>query len=275
MSRIGFFTAASGVISYQLGMDITANNLANVNTYGFKASRPSFADLIYTKRNNNIEEVQTGHGIKVDKTDMMFEQSSLRHTERMLDFAALDEGFFAVQTPGGNTAYTKDGAFYMTAIEGFPEDRIGGTIFWTLPEESEIPEDGVQGVPELNYYHWELCDSKGSFVLDNEGNHIGIPFDDTRTTPDYGALTERIGTVRFENPYGLDQFGDNYFIPTGASGDAIVDENIRIKQGYMEASGTNVANEMSKVIEYQRAFQLNINMVKLHDELNELVNNLR
>lgn len=242
MGRIGFFTAASGVISYQVGMDITANNLANVNTYGFKAARPSFADLIYTKRNNNIEEVQTGHGIKIDKTDLMFEQSTLRHTERDFDFAALDEGFFAVETPSGNTAYTKDGAFYMTDTDG------NGS--------------------------WTLCDSKGSFVLDYEGNRITVPFTEDEQV-DTVALRDSIGTYRFENPYGLDQFGDNYYIPTGSSGDAISDDTINKKQGYLEASGTDVANEMSKVIEYQRAFQLNINMVKLHDELNNVVNNLR
>lgn len=242
MSRTGFFTAASGVMAYQMGMDITANNLANVNTYGFKAARPSFADLIYTKRNNNIEEVQTGHGIYVDKTDLMFEQSTLRHTERDLDFAALDEGFFAVETPSGNVAYTKDGAFYMTDIDG------NGT--------------------------WQLCDSKGSFVLDNEGERITVPFNEDEDI-DFVALEEMVGTYRFENPYGLDQFGDNYYINTGSSGEAIPDDTIKIKRGYVEASGTDVANEMSKVIEYQRAFQLNVNMVKLHDELNNLVNNLR
>lgn len=242
MGRIGFFTAASGVMSYQLGMDVTANNIANVNTNGFKASRPSFADLIYTKRNNNIEEVQTGHGIKVDKTDLMFEQSTLRHTERMFDFAALDEGFFAVETPSGNTAYTKDGAFYMTDIDG-------------------------QG-------NYQLCDSSGSFVLDSEGNRINIPMDEDGVI-DYNALKDAVGTYRFENPYGLDQFGENYYIATQSSGEAAADDNITVKQGYLEASGTNIANEMSKVIEYQRAFQLNINMVKLHDDLTDTVNHLR
>ena len=242
MGRIGFFTATSGVMAYQMGMDITANNLANVNTYGFKAARPSFADLVYTKRNNDIEEVQTGHGIKVDKTDLMFEQSTLRHTERELDFAVLDEGFFAVETPSGNTAYTKDGAFYMTDIDG------NGT--------------------------WQLCDSKGSFVLDYEGNRITVPFNEDMQI-EYTELIPQIGTYRFENPYGLDQFGDNYYINTGSSGEAVADDTIKKKQGYMEASGTDVANEMSKVIEFQRAFQLNINMVKTHDQLENIVNNLR
>ncbi|MGN0665198.1 MAG: flagellar hook-basal body protein [Huintestinicola sp.] len=242
MGRIGFFTASSGVMSYQIGMDVTANNIANVNTNGFKASRPSFADLIYTKRNNNIEEVQTGHGIKVDKTDLMFEQSIIRQTERMLDFAALDEGFFAVETPQGLTAYKKDGAFYITDIDG-----------------------------EGNY---QLCDASGSFVLDYEGNRINIPMDEDGVI-DYNALYDAVGVYRFENPYGLDQFGDNYYTATQSSGDAVADETLNKKQGYLEASGTNIANEMSKVIEYQRAFQLNVNMVKLHDELTNIINSIR
>ena len=242
MSRTGFWAATSGVISYQLGMDITANNLANVNTYGFKATRPSFADLIYTKRNNNIEEVQTGHGVKVDKTDLMFEQSTLRHTERDFDFAALDEGFFAVQTPTGETTYTKDGSFYMTDID--------------------------------NTGNWTLCDSKGGFVLDYEGNRIPIPFDADGEIM-WEELTNSIGTYKFENPYGLDQYGDNYYIATDSSGAAEADETVAKKRGYVEASGTSIANEMSKVIEYQRAFQLNVNMVKLHDELNNLINQIR
>ena len=82
--KIGYHTAASGVISYQIALDVVANNLANVNTNGFKAMRPSFADLIYTERNNNNEETQFGHGVRVQKTDLMFEQSQLRETGREL-----------------------------------------------------------------------------------------------------------------------------------------------------------------------------------------------
>lgn len=243
MSKVGYHTAASGVISYQMGMDITANNLANVNTYGFKASRPSFGDLIYTKRNTSNEEVQFGHGIRVDKTDMMFEQSQVRDTGRELDFAALNEGFFAVETEGtGEIEYTKDGAFYLSNME-----------------------DGT----------YQLVDSKGGFILDYDGNRITVPFIDGTTDIDITALTEMIGTYTFENPYGLDQVGDNYFEANLSSGEAVADTTVIKKNGYLEASSTNIANEMSKVIEYQRAFQLNATMVKTHNELEDIVNNLR
>ena len=243
MGKIGYYSAASAVIHFQMAMDITGNNLANVNTIGFKASRPSFADLIYTERNNNNEETQFGHGMRVQKTDMMFEQSQVRSTGRMLDFAALDEGFFACGTPEGITTYTKDGAFYM----------------------SHNP-DGV----------WELCNEYGAYILDYDGNRIEIPFlDEESQEIDFPTLTDMIGVYRFDNPYGLDQIGDNYFIATASSGEAQADPLAEKKEGYLEASSTSVANEMSKVIEYQRAYQLNINMVKTHDELQGIVNNLR
>lgn len=242
MSKVGYHTAASGVMSYQCAMDITANNLANVNTYGFKASRPSFADLIYTKRNTSNEEVQFGHGVRVDKTDLMFEQSQVRSTGRQLDFAALNEGFFAVETVTGDVRYTKDGAFYLSHME---DDT------------------------------YQLCDSEGGFVLDYEGNRITVPFFEDTSDIDFATLTNMIGTYKFENPYGLDQVGSNYYEANLSSGEAVADETILKKPGYLEASSTNVANEMSKVIEYQRAFQLNINMVKTHHELENLVNNLR
>lgn len=242
MSKIGYHTAASGVISYQTAMDITANNLANVNTNGFKASRASFADLIYTERNTDNEEVQFGHGSRVDKTDLMFEQSQVRSTGRELDFAALDEGFFAVETPEGDIRYTKDGAFYLSAME-----------------------DGT----------YQLCDSNGGFILDYDGNRITVPFIEGTSDIDSVSLKNMIGTYKFENPYGLDQIGNNYFEANLSSGAAVADNTVTKKQGYLEASSTSVANEMSKVIEFQRAFQLNINMVKTHNELEDIVNNLR
>lgn len=236
MSRVGYFTAASAIMSFQLGMDVTGNNIANVNTNGFKASRPDFADLIYTERNVD-ETVQTGHGTKVDKTNLMFEQSQVRETGRGLDFAALDEGLFAIETTSGNVEYTKDGSFYF------------------------YQEDGT------------LRDSNGGYVLDYDGNRVMVPLVDGNI--DYDSLFGMIGVYRFENPYGLDQEGLNYFSATPSSGEAISDETLKKKQGYVEASSTSIATEMSRVIEYQRAFQLNTNMVKLHNELEELINNLK
>lgn len=241
MASVGLHSAASGVISYQTALEVTANNIANVNTNGFKSSRASFSDLLYTERGNN-DRVHTGHGNRVDKTDLMFEQSTVRSTGSILDFAALDEGFFAVETQFGQVLYTKDGNFNITETA-----------------------DGV----------WELCDSSGGFVLDNEGNRIIVPFIEGTDNIDGNALADMVGTYSFENPYGLDQVGSNYFQANDSSGAAAADNTITKKQGFVEASSTSVANEMTKVIEFQRAYQLNISMVKTHDELSSIVNSLR
>lgn len=237
MGRIGYHTASSAVIAYQLGLDVTANNIANVNTNGFKASRADFADLIYTERNNRNEETQYGHGVKVDKTNMLYEQGILKHTERKLDFAALDDGFFGVRTLGGDMMYTKDGAFYINVTDN------------------------------------TLRDSNGSYVLDYNGNDITVPYTDG--LPDYEAIRDAVGIFTFENPYGLDQQGRNYLEATESSGEAAAAPQIKKKQGYLEASSTNIANEMTQVIEYQRAFQLNTKMIQLHNELEEKINSLR
>lgn len=236
MSRIGYHTAASALYGFQTAMDVTGNNLANVNTAGFKASRPDFADLIYTERRVD-QTVQTGHGTKIDKTALMFEQSTLRDTGRGLDFAALDGGLFAVETVEGDIRYTKDGAFYMYEPDG------------------------------------TLRDSNGGYVLDYEGNRIEVPMIDDNI--DYQGLYDMIGVYKFENPYGLDQEGLNYFAATLSSGDAAAAPDAKKKQYYLEASSTKVADEMVNVITYQRAFQLNVNMIKLHDQLEERINNLR
>lgn len=237
MSKIGYHSAASAVIAMQTAMDVTANNIANVNTNGFKASRPDFADLIYTERNVDTT-VQTGHGTKVDKTALMYEQGTLRQTDRMLDFAAVKDGFFAVETTLGDVFYTKDGSFYVY------EDRT-------------------------------LHDSNGGSVLDYDGNPIEVPYIEDTSNIDYAALKDMIGVYTFENPYGLDQNGMNYFVSNESSGEAVPDENAVKKQGFVEISSTSIATEMANTIMYQRAFQLNTNMVKLHNELEERINNLR
>lgn len=243
MANVGLHSAASGVISYQMALDVTANNIANVNTNGFKSSRASFSDLLYTERNNN-EKTQTGHGARVSKTDLMFEQSAVRSTGDRLDFAALDEGFFAVQDLYGNLRFTKDGNFNITQTDA----------------DANI---------------WELCDSSGGFVLDYDGNRIIVPFIDGTDSIDYDSLGAMVGVFTFENPYGLDQVGSNYYEATLSSGEAFISPEVTKKQGFLEASSTNIATEMTKVIEFQRAFQLNISMIKIHDELGNTVNNLR
>ncbi|MCL2053640.1 MAG: flagellar hook-basal body protein [Oscillospiraceae bacterium] len=241
MANAGFHAAASGVMGYQSALDITANNMANVNTNGFKASRASFQDILYHRWTQN-ERVDRGHGMRIDKTDLMFEQSAIRETGLMLDFAALDEGFFAVEN-NGRILYTKDGSFGLTRAD----------------------DDG----------EWELCDQSGGFVLDYNGDRITVPFIGDSSEIDGVALLDMVGVYSFENPYGLNQIGNNYFEQTPSSGEAAADPELAKRQGFLESSSTSIGGEMSRMIEHQRAFQLNAAMVKTHGEIGDVINNLR
>ncbi len=242
MSKTGIYTSSSGIYAYQDALDVVANNIANVNTNGFKSSRASFSDLLYTKINPNNDKIDEGHGIQTEKTDLMFEQSVIRQTGQPLDFAALDECFFAVEAPSGDTLYTKNGSFHLS-------QNAAGT--------------------------WELCSFDGGFVLDDSGNHIEVPYNEETDTYDYSNIADIIGTYKFPNPYGLDQTGSNYYTSTESSGSAEAAPDAEIRQGYLETSSTSVAREMSSIIELQRAFQLNVSMLKTNDEMNNLMNNLK
>lgn len=239
--NIGFYSAGQGVIEMQTAMDVTSNNVANVQTNGYKTIRPSFADLIYTEQNKLNEDVHTGHGVRMAKTDLMYKTGNMMHTERDLDFATPSEGLFAIEQPDGEIMYTKDGAFFIT----------------------QTADDT-----------WTLVDGRGGFVLDYNGEHIDVQFKDDGTV-DNGDITEKLGVYVFDNPYGLDLNGDNYFIETESSGVAVSDISMPKKNGYLESSTVDLAEEMVKVIQFQRAFQFNTKMVQTHDELQNIVNNLR
>lgn len=237
--NIGFYAAKQGVMNMQKGMDITSNNIANVQTNGYKVLRGSFSDLIYTSRKTN-EKVDTGHGVKLDKTDLMWEQSALKETGGALDFATTSEGAFAFKTEDGTIKYSKDGALYIT------KDDNG----------------------------WRLVNEMGDSALDYEKNEIYVNFNED-TTVNNAEVLEKLGVFRFENPYGLEADGNNYYLATASSGEAIADEVLEKRSGYLEASGVNLADEMVKVIQYQRAFTFNTKMITAQDEMENAANNLR
>lgn len=237
---IGFYSASSGVLNMQEAMDVTANNIANVSTNGFKPMRGSFSDLLYTVRNKDNEDVERGHGVKMAKTDLMFDAGQLIPTGRELDFAVVGEGLFALQKADGTTVYSKDGAFYLQQQEG----------------------------------SWYLTDERGAKVLDADGSPIIAEYGEDGNI-DTSLIGEQVGVFRFPNPFGLDLEGNNYFLQTESSGEAYFDENAEKMQTYLEASSANLADQMVKVIEYQRAFSFNIKMVQTADQIEQTVNNLR
>ncbi|MEG0614675.1 MAG: flagellar hook-basal body complex protein [Oscillospiraceae bacterium] len=156
--NIGFYTASQGLFESQKAMDITSNNVANIQTNGFKPLRPSFSDLMYTVRNPEKENVEVGHGTKIGKTDLMFDKGTLVNTNRTLDFAISGEQLFAVQAPNGDVKYTKDGAFYLS--EG------ADTMY--------------------------IVDAEGNFVLDAELNPVSLQYNEADEV-DYAATNALIG----------------------------------------------------------------------------------
>lgn len=239
--NIAFYTATSGMIAQQEGLNIYSNNVANVNTTAFKASRPSFADCIYTVQRATEADWQTGHGDYIQKTDLQYTISSFKMTDQELDFALPNDGFFAVKDSFGNVNYTRAGDFSIS--------QIGD--------------------------HWELVSANGDFVLDYEGNHITVPYVDNSSTIDYDALTDKIGVYTFDNIWGLEQEGSNKFSATARSGEAKADTTLDKLRQALENSNTDLASDMVHVIESQRAYQLNARVVQTADEFARIANNLR
>ncbi|MDR0991301.1 MAG: flagellar hook-basal body protein [Ruminococcus sp.] len=248
MSRIGSNAAKSGILTYQEAMNVTANNIANVNTTGYKPFRASLSDLIYTERDADVDlDYQRGHGVRNYKTDFKFAQGAPKETGLDLDFYLGDRGLFMVEDVNGNTFFTKDGAFQIT--------QTGEDV-------------------------WQLCDNFNSFVLDDEGNRITVPFltdqeGNLTQAIDYEALEDAIGKYQFENPSGLQKIGDNYYAQTDSSGEPVSNPDTDMRRGYLELSDTELSEEMVNMITVQRAFQVNIKMYQTFSEMTQQVNSLK
>ena len=251
---IGFYTGVSGMTAYQQQLDTIAHNIANVNTSGFKSSRASFDDLLYTKMNVKVEgENKTGHGARVASTDISYGQpGGLEQTGYSLDFAVTGgEGLFAVDNNGARE-YTRNGAFGVS-IEG-----------------------------KKGY----LITNDGAYVLDKRGKSISLNLDDNGAAI-VEDVAEHIGIYVFKNPYGLTPLTGSRFAETETSGTATEASKVRksdkapnaakmeVMQYTLERSNVDLGEQMTDVIQAQRAFQLNAKVVQTADQLDEVINNLR
>jgi len=232
----GFYTAASGLVSRQTSLDVIANNIANVNTTGFKPQQTGFSSLLYESINGGASNpVSVGHGVKVDKTSIDFTQGDLKRTDMPLDCAIMGEGFFAVEDKDDDDiiTYTRDGSF-------------------------RIVEDGRRSY---------LGDSSGNYVLDSRERKIEISDD--------GFDPANIGVFGFSNPYGLKPVGGNRFAATDESGEVYDIEEPDIKVGYLENSSVQLVREMASMIEASKGFSLNSKVLQTADEMEKTINQLR
>ncbi len=254
------WTAATGMNTQQTSIDVTSNNLANVNTGGFKKSRVNFADLMYRQIRQpgtpNAQGAQipvgieVGHGAKVSATQKIFTEGNIRNTDNPLDLLIEGEGFFQVMKPDGTVAYTKNGSF--------KQDSTGRVV----------TADGYPLQPEV--------------VIPEDATSISITSDGTVNIKT-GNTTEQIGQIQlysFANPGGLNSLGRNLFQQTVASGDpqtGVPGEQGfgNISQGFLEMSNVKVVEEMVNMISAQRAYDVNSKAIKAADEMLQTANQLR
>jgi len=258
------YTAASGMKAQQMNVDNIANNIANVNTAGFKRGRADFQDLLYeqiklagtqTEEGNEIPVgIQMGHGVGVGSVSKIFTQGTLKASGKETDLAIEGEGFFQVSLPGGELAYTRAGDFSYNS-----EGKVLTQNGYALDPEITLPANAVVGsltVTEDGTVSYQASDSKEMVNLTN------------------------ITMASFVNPSGLEAIGDNLFRATQASGDPTTgtpgqDGFGKIRQGYLEYGNVQIVDEMVDLIIAQRAYEVNSKSIQASDDMLNTANNVK
>jgi flagellar basal-body rod protein FlgG len=247
------YAAASGMNAQQVNLDNISNNIANVNTTGFKRSRVEFQDLVYetlrgtapTAQGTEVPaELQIGAGTKPVATLRNFEVGSPQQTSNPLDMMIRGDGFFQVMMPSGTLAYTRDGSWKMSS-----DGKVVNADGLPLEPPITIPQEAT------------------SIMIQSDGR---VMINTAAST----APTElgRIELARFVNPAGLSSEGGNLYKQTIASGDPLVsqpglDGTGLLDQGYLENSNVKIVNEMIAMITAQRSYELNSKSVKTADDM--------
>jgi flagellar basal-body rod protein FlgG len=256
------YTASTGMVGMQTQIDTTANNIANVNTIGFKKSRAEFADLMYqvmeyagtatsdaTKSPTGIE---VGLGVRSTSVNKIFSEGSLKQTDNQLDIAITGRGFFKLELPDGTETYSRNGAFKI-------DDN--GTI---------VNSDGYKLVPEV--------------VIPPDATSVTIGSDGTISVVQPGQIQAtqvgQITTTNFVNPAGLHSMGDNLYMETDSSGQPVegtpgLNGLGVLRQGFVELSNVELVVELTDLITGQRAYDSNSKVITTSDEMLQTTNNLK
>lgn len=266
------WSAATGMIAQQTNIDTIANNLANVNTTGYKTEVANFKSLLYqtlqtktTTANGENKPVgaQVGLGVRNSSIGSIFTQGAFQDSESTTDFAISGKGFFAIAGDDDNTYYTRNGNFFLSTNDN------GGLTLCTSDGYPVLSTTGREITFNKNYTASNLSVSEeGEFYYtDNDG--------------DTESLGITIGLYQFNNPTGLDKIGGSYYRETVASGEAINEarnnnlEKSTIVQGYLERSNVQVVDEMVNMIVAQRAYEMNSKAITTSDEMLQQANNLK
>lgn len=248
------FSAKSALIAQQERLNVISNNLANLQTPGFCASRMSFKDTLYTtiKRTDGQQggvNLQLGSGVIASGTALSMERGAPVQSGQPLDFCITGNGFFTLQGTNGERLYTRDGTFVLSASG---QER-------------------------------HLVNGSGLYVLDASGSRITIPEGDASTLS-CGADGElmmgttsvaKLGIATFKNPMALKQEGGNAFSATEASGQAAEAAEPNVRQGWYESANVDLTLEMTRLIQAQRAFSFASQALTTADQMDGMANNLR
>jgi flagellar basal-body rod protein FlgG len=259
------YTAATGMEALETKLDVIANNMANINTTGFKKDRANFEDVFYRQyRLPGAEDadgtktatgIEVGLGTRVSSTQSNFKQGAFETTNNPLDFAVEGDGFFRVTNPNGGFYYTRAGNFNLNSQ---------GQIVLGSANNGYVLDPAFTVPPEAT-----------GIVVSADGQ---VQYS-TESSTNLNSLGQ-ISLSKFVNPDGLLKLGDNLFQVTDASGDA-TDGNPgqdgfgNIRQGFLEASNVEPVNELIDLITTQRSFELNSQVVQAGDQIMQIVANLR
>ncbi len=260
--NISFYTATTGAQQQQDRLDVHANNIANVNNFGFRAKQPSFAQLMTGPVVGIEEDLARGVGSRMENATTDFRQAGLTGTERSLDYAIRGSGFFGLLDPRTNEiSYTRDGSFTLSEFKTVEEVQV--------PVEGG--EEGEMTAEQQETSKWYLSDGMGRFVLGRDGRRIEVDAE----TAEQAVIPELpVGVFDFINYDGMLSLGDNRMIPVEKNGGVGIGQGEAV-QGYLELSNADLANELAKVIESQRSFQYMLRMITTSDEIETTVNSLR
>jgi flagellar basal-body rod protein FlgG len=255
--------ASTGMTAQQLNVETISNNIANATTTGFKKQRAEFQDLLYQnlRRSGSTSSdagtvvpngVQIGAGVRVTAVTRVMEQGNLTLTENPLDVAINGAGYFQVELPNGETSYTRAGNFKLS-----PEGMIVTPDGYPVQPAMTIPPDAVD-------------------ISINASGEVAVKLDG-QVVP---QLVGQLQLATFANPAGLEAIGDNLFLQTPASGEAIGGNPGapgfgRLQQSALETSNVNIVQEITTLITAQRAYEMNSKIIKATDEMMQQVGQLR
>ena len=255
------FTAATGMKAQQMTVDVISNNIANVNTNGFKRSRVNFQDLLYLNLNRAGDAAQgvqsptgleVGSGVRPVSTTRVFSPGSLEGTQRDLDIAISGDGFFQVTLPDGSFAFTRDGALHIDS-----QLQLVTSEGYLLEPQITVPNN------------WKSI----GFGAD------GVVSVTTTDSPEAPTQIGQIQLARFPNASGLESMGSNLFRMSPASGQPVqvnpgLDGTGTLINGFLERSNVDVVTELVSLIVAQRAYEVNSRAIRTSDEMLSQVNAL-